>query len=153
VRLVINASPLIFLSKVDSLAVLPGCFSEILVPPAVVAEVRLILPPFVQLAEVSDLGKAFVRGALGRLHQGELEVMTLAREHGIGLVALDDRSARRRASQMGLQPIGTLGILLLAHQRGLMDGPTTAAKIDALVNTHGLFVSSDILMQIRSTLE
>jgi len=42
-RLVINASPLIFLSKVDSLAVLPGCFAEILVPPAVVAEARLML--------------------------------------------------------------------------------------------------------------
>jgi predicted nucleic acid-binding protein len=73
VRLVINVSLLIFLSKVDSLAVLPGCFSEILVPPAVVAEVRLVLPPFRQLTEVSDLGQAFVRGALGRLHHGELE--------------------------------------------------------------------------------
>ncbi len=152
-RLVINASPLIFLSKVDSLAVLPGCFAQILVPPAVVAEARLMLPPFVQVAELSDLGKAFVRGALGRLHQGELEVMTLAREHGIGLVALDDRSARRRASQMGLQPIGTLGILLLAHQRGLLDGDVAAAKIEALVEIHGLFVSSDLLMEIRGTLE
>lgn len=152
-RLVINASPLIFLSKVGSLTVLPGCFSEILVPPAVVAEARLILPPFVQVAELSDLGQAFVRGALGRLHQGELEVMTLAREQGIGFVALDDRTARRRAGQMGLQPIGTLGILLLAHKRGLLDGDVVAAKIDALVNTHGLFVSSELLMKIRGTLE
>jgi predicted nucleic acid-binding protein len=79
--------------------------------------------------------------------------MTLARERGINLVALDDHSARRRASRMGLQPIGTLAILLLAHKRGLMGGDVAAAKIDALVRINGVFVSSDPLMQIRDALE
>lgn len=80
-RLVVNASPLIFLSKVDTLVMLPALFSEILVPPTVINEIGgLPLPPFVRPATLSAEGNAYVRGAVGRLHAGELEAMVLARE-------------------------------------------------------------------------
>ena len=104
-RLVTNTSPLIFLTKIDALGLLPLCFSEILAPAAVLAEVGLELPDFILRAELSELGQAYVRGALGQLHRGELEAMILARETGIDLIALDDRNARHRATQMGLRPI------------------------------------------------
>jgi len=64
-RLVVNASPLIFLAKVDALSLLPGCFAEILVPPAVVAEVRdLVLPASIQRAELTPEGAASAIPAL-----------------------------------------------------------------------------------------
>ena len=79
--LVVNASPLIFLSKVDALALLPGCFTKILVPPAVVKEIgNLPLPPFIRSVELSAESKAYIQGAMGRLHAGELEVMMMAQE-------------------------------------------------------------------------
>lgn len=77
-RLVTNTSPLIFLTKIDALALLPRCFSEILAPAAVLAEVGLELPDFILRSELSELGQAYVRGAIGRLHRGELEAMGLA---------------------------------------------------------------------------
>lgn len=69
-RLVANASPLIFLTKIDLLPLLRSCFSQVLAPPAVVAETGLDLPDFIPCRELSEVGDAFVRGAVGTLHRG-----------------------------------------------------------------------------------
>jgi predicted nucleic acid-binding protein len=151
-RLVVNASPLIFLSKIDGLPLLDACFDTVLVPPAVVAETGLELPAHITTASLSDAGHAFVRGAVGSLHAGELEVMVLAQEKGIRLVGMDDLLARRKAHQLGLQPLGTVGILLLAHRRKLMDAGTVTAKLDDLINQHGLYLSRQVLEQVRQAL-
>lgn len=93
-KIVSNASPLIFLSKIDALGLLQRCFEETLVPVGVLAEIDMDLPPFLKRQSLSDLGEAYVSGAIGRLHRGELEAMLLAREQQIDWVAMDDRSAR-----------------------------------------------------------
>lgn len=148
-RLVINAGPLIFLAKIDLLSLLRNCFSQVLVPPAVVAETGLNLPDFIQCRELSEVGDAFVRGAVGTLHRGEVEVMVLAREQGISLVAIDDRAARIRARQLDLKPIGTLGLIVLAQRLGHLDAPIAMSKVDELVDVHGLYVSAQIRRQIH----
>ncbi|TCT22219.1 DUF3368 domain-containing protein [Thiobaca trueperi] len=153
-KLVINASPLIFLAKVDALNLLSDCFDAILTPPAVVAEIgALRLPSFINVTALSEIGSAFVRGAIGSLHAGELEVMILARDSGIGLVGLDDLLARRKAQQMGLQPIGTIGILLLARERGILTNAEAWSRVEALVKTHGLYLSPRILESVRTALQ
>jgi predicted nucleic acid-binding protein len=153
-RLVVNASPLIFLAKVGTLSLLNDCFEEILTPPAIVSEVgTLRLPEFVRVAPVSATGSAFVRGAVSNLHTGELEVMVLAQEAGIAWVALDDMLARRKAKQMGLHPIGTVGILLLAQKRGLLDAMQVRAKIEDLVGIHGLYLSDRVLESVWDALK
>jgi len=99
-----------------------------------------------------DVSSAFVRGAVGSLHAGELEVMVLAQETRIGLAGIDDLLARRKAQQLGLQPIGTVGILLLAHRRKLIDADTISAMLDELINKHGLYLSGRLLEQVRKVL-
>ena len=151
-RLVTNASPLIFLAKVELLPILRSCFLQVLAPPAVVAETRLDLPDFIECPSLSETGHAFVRGAIGNLHRGELEAMVLAREQGIDLVATDDKAARNRATQLGLRPIGTLGLIVLAERLGHLDASTAARNIDDLVDIHGLDLSPQIRRQIRGRL-
>ena len=151
-RLVINASPWIFLTKIDLLSLLPSCFSQVLAAPAVVAETGLELPDFIECRTLSEVGDAFVRGAVGTLHRGELEAMVLAREQGIDLVAIDDKAARAKASQLGLRPIGTLGLIVLAQRLGHLDAPIAITKVDELVDSHGLFVSTQVRQQIRTQL-
>jgi hypothetical protein len=58
VKLVSNASPLIFLTKIDALGWLQQCFQQTIVPPAVVAEVSMELPDFIEQRSLSDLGAA-----------------------------------------------------------------------------------------------
>jgi uncharacterized protein len=55
-----------------------------------------------------------------RLGQGEQSVLAYAQTHHLHIVGLDDREARQVATQMGLQVIGTIGILLKAKEGGLV---------------------------------
>jgi predicted nucleic acid-binding protein len=121
VKIVSNASPLIFLLKIDALGLLLRCFEETLVLVGVLAEIDMELLAFLKRQSLSDLGEAYASGAIGRLDRGELEAMVLAREQQIDWVAMDERSARRRAVKMGLKPIGTLGLLVLFQRRGLLE--------------------------------
>ncbi|NEX19278.1 DUF3368 domain-containing protein [Thiorhodococcus mannitoliphagus] len=153
-RLVTNASPLIFLAKVELLSLLRSCFSPVLAPPAVVAETGLDLPDFIECRKLSEVGEAFVHGAVGALHRGggELEAMVLSREQGIDLVAIDDKAARSRASQLGLRPSGTLGLIVLAQRLGHLDAPTAMTKVDERVDIHRLYLSTQVRQQIRTQL-
>jgi predicted nucleic acid-binding protein len=81
-----------------------------------------------------------------------MEAMVLAREQGIDLVAIDDKAARNRATQLGLRPIGTLGLIVLAERLGHLDASTATRKIDDLVDIHGLYLSPQIRRQIRGRL-
>ncbi|CRI63796.1 conserved hypothetical protein [Thiocapsa sp. KS1] len=81
-----------------------------------------------------------------------MEAIVLAREQGIDLVAIDDKAARSRASQTGLRPIGTLGLIVLAHRPGHLDASTAMTKVDELVDIHGLYLSSHVRRQIRRQL-
>ena len=125
------------------LGVVIGLFvGRSMVPPAVVTEIcDLALPPSIQRAQLTREGAAYVRGAVGRLHAGELEVMVLAQERQVHHVALDDLLARNKAKQLGLIPIGTVGLLLLANTKGLVSAPIVKAKLQDLINRHGLYLS------------
>jgi len=152
-QLVVNASPLIFMSKINGLSLLAGCFTDILTPPAVVQEIRhLALPAFIQQIPLSPEGMAYVKGAKGRLHAGELETIVLAQEQGITHVALDDLLARNKAKQLGLTSIGTAGLLLLAKTKGLIDALTVKIKIHELTHQHGLYLSLSVLKTIEAKL-
>lgn len=151
--LVLNASPLIFLNKIDCLSLLPGCFDSMLIPPVVVAEIRDLAPPaFIRTVELSAEGKAYVQGATGRLHAGELEAIMLAREQQTVHVALDDKLARAKAVQLGLQPIGTIGLLLLANRHELIGAEDAKSKLRALITHHGLYLSEHIAVQVEAAL-
>ena len=54
-----------------------------------------------------------------QLHAGEAEMLVMADEQGVDAVLVDDLRARNLATVMGLRVIGTAGILLLAHARGM----------------------------------
>ena len=55
-----------------------------------------------------------------RLDLGEVEALSLAMEYQASAVLLDETNARAAAIRLGLTPIGTVGILLSAKQRGLI---------------------------------
>lgn len=60
-----NISPLIFLSKLGVLDLLPLCFGSISIPPAVLEELgEFTLPAFVTTVSISVFGSRFVNGML-----------------------------------------------------------------------------------------
>src|SRR5206468_2464916 len=55
-----------------------------------------------------------------QIHFGESQAIALATEIANSFLILDDKKARRIATQMGLKIIGTVGILLRAKQAGII---------------------------------
>lgn len=61
-----------------------------------------------------------IKALYGKLHYGELEVIVGAKEFDISLAIIDERAARRMASEFLVDTIGILGILSLAKQKGII---------------------------------
>ena len=98
------------------------------------------------------VGLGFVAGALGRLHRGELEAIILAKELAADYVVLDDLLTRRKAQQLGLQVIGTVGLLLWMEKKQLLDAGQTWQKLQLLTGRHGLYLSPLLQEQIKQKL-
>jgi predicted nucleic acid-binding protein len=149
-KIVLNTSPIIFLSKVDSLKLLADVSEEIYAPAAVVNELHEYTPPsFIKTTTLSAIGEAYVQGALGRLHQGELEAIILAQEIGADYVVLDDLLARRKAHYLAVNVIGTVGLLLLLEKRKLLSAEQTWHKMQQLTEQHGMYLAPQLLQQIK----
>ena len=118
-KAVVDTSVLIALSNIGRLGLLRELFSNVLVPKAVAEEYGEPLPSWIEVLEVKH--EHFTRVLLDHLHRGEAETIALAVESQGAVVALDDKKARRTAKRLGLRVIGTLGILILAKKKGLVN--------------------------------
>lgn len=125
---VADAGPLIIFGKTCGIGVIRAVADEILVPPAVVAEctAHLGLPGAVAIRKAIDGGLLTVLDAgavagtgpdLLLLDDGEKEAIAAA--HACQCpVLMDEAIGRGVARKLGVQTIGSLGILLAAKQRG-----------------------------------
>ena len=124
---VVDTSPLIFLSKLGHLDMLRRSADTICVPQAVLDEIQAKPDEATQAVEqasqswlsVHQVGnRSAVEILLADLDLGEAEVIVLAKEINADRVVMDDLDARRFARRVGLDLIGTMGLLLAAHLRG-----------------------------------
>lgn len=120
-----DSSPLIALASVDHLDLMQLLFDTVIIPASVrdevmgsTAKIAVELSPFIRVEPVA--AELPVRFLKLNLHAGESEAIALALERGIQGVILDDKQAREIADELGLKVIGTLGLLILAKQKGLL---------------------------------
>ena len=146
---VLDASPLIILGKVGLLEILPRLAANLSVPQGVALEVLAGPagdPARVLLAEPGNLAVVQVPAIAGKvaawdLHRGESEALSLALTQPGCEVIVDDRAARNCALALSLAYRGTLGVLLLAHRRGLVPDP---ARTLQMVRNAGLRIDAAI---------
>ena len=121
-----DTSPLQYLHQIKHLDVLPSLATRVLVPPAVVDELREGMRLGLDLPDVNTLDWVEVLRPAGAsalplvtdLGPGESEALALALEYREAVVVLDDRVARNVARTLGLKMTGTLGLLLDAKRAG-----------------------------------
>jgi hypothetical protein len=151
---VADASPVCYLILIGEIEILPQLLGRILLPSEVLNELLAsgaphnvrswaAAPP--HWVSVGTAPSASVAG-LERLHAGERAAILLAESAKADLVVLDDKHARRIASERGLRVAGLLGLLVEAANRKLLDLPSA---IERLAKTS--FRCSPILL--RSLLE
>jgi len=156
-KILCNASPLIFLSKIGRLHLLRDLFSVIFIPDGAWGEATRkhddatkslqALKNSGKLVVFSVQNKVAVAAMIGRLHLGEVEVIVGAGELGILDVILDDGYARNKAKQMGLAVTGTLGILIAGYKAGIIDD--LDSEIDSLRGI-GFRISASVIEQLRN---
>jgi len=152
-----NTSPILAISAINHLDILQKQFDEVLIPEAVLTELK---------TETDFRGTQVIRQALKdgwlkvqsiqntrlaqalamELDYGEAEAIALALETQSPLILLDEHDGRVKARALGLRPIGVLGVLLRAKKDGDID--SLKATIESLQNDVGFFVSEELLMMI-----
>lgn len=155
-KAVVNASPLIFLAKLDRLDLLPSpCGTT----PIVLAEVRAgqaLGHPEALSIERHVRSKALLVRSPGRkplpsetgLHPGEASVISLALQRRIAEVIVDDRIAIRTAKLAGLRPVSTPFLILRSRREGTLDAPSAQGLLARLVG-HGYFLSAALYERLR----
>lgn len=158
---VCNASPLISLARIGQLPLLHTLFADVWIAAEVHQEVAVAgagrpaalvvqKAPWLQIQASADptvLVEWQARHpALGK---GELATLLLAKSSRADWTIIDERAARRVASDHGLKVIGCIGILELAHRRGLVSDLRT---VYASLEPHGIRVHPDILNRSLTSL-
>jgi predicted nucleic acid-binding protein len=132
-----DTSPLHYLVLIEHTAILPTLFEHVLIPPAVAEELQRPRTPAAVRAwmesppawlSIHSPREPIVSTAL-RIGAGEREALSLAQELHADLVLLDDLEARMEAERCGLAVMGTLRVLELAAERGLLDFPAAIARL------------------------
>ena len=134
---VTDTSPVCYLILIGKVDLLRELFSDVVVPRAVVAELlhedapRVVrawaakLPSWISVHE--DLPALTTR--MEKLQAGEQSAILLAEALKADIVLLDEKSARRVATERGLRVTGTLGVLGEAATRGLIDLTAAIARL------------------------
>ena len=147
---VINASPVILLAKAEVIQFLPRLCDELVIPAGVVGEVHNV--------HISDAGKKWLENE-GRqfVHQspqihpglvdwrgghGEAEVISWALQNMGFIAVLDDRRARLLAKKNNVPLIGSLRVIVMAKERGLI--PAAKPALERLRGV-GAYLSDELI--------
>lgn len=126
-----NTTPFIGLASIQRFDLLQQLFGEVYIPQAVYDEAvvagreeggakrEVSRATWIKVMSVHD--RLAVEVLLDELDLGEAEAIILASELNADWVLIDERKARRKLAQLGINKIGTLGILLKAKQEGLLE--------------------------------
>lgn len=124
---VADTSPFVVLVAIGHVDILPALFKEVLIPPQVVSELAsprrpeevmafiAAPPPWLRILAPSSTE------TIPGLAAGETAAIVLAAEIQAGRLIIDEYRGRKTATERGLQVVGTIGVLELAAELGLID--------------------------------
>ena len=133
-----NTTPLQYLHQIGSLELLKHLYQQLVVPQAVVSELRQgklrgVDVPSVETLEwisVQTVSTVDLLRVPAGLDAGEREVLALALAEHDPLLILDDAAARNQAQALGIRFTGTIGVLIKAKHTGLI--PAVRPRLDQL---------------------
>lgn len=136
-----DTSPINYLVLIGEISLLPQLYGKVVIPDTVLSELRdpgspvpvaswaMSLPTWIEVVLVPGPGHAALS-----LDAGELAAITYAEAAETDtLLLMDDAAGRSEASRLGLRTTGTLGVIRVAAQKGLVD---LDAALDNLSKTN-----------------
>ncbi len=155
---VCDASPLIFLAKLDRLALISSLLGpDVVVVECVAREVtdiertgeieRARLDAFLASTTVVSFTDSTL--ASGRLSTCDRQTLTYAIRQKPDFLLVDERLMRRIADEQGLATIGTLGLLAAAVNHGYLSAADAMRDLDLAVSRHGFRISVALYQRFR----
>lgn len=158
-----NASPLIFFGKLNKIELLTNLFDKIEITESVFREVveegKKGEKPEVPLIQNSiDSGRisirklnnegesrsSFIKKSHPKLHDGEADTIALILQHKKSEVLIDEKLARKVAELHGIFPIGSLGVILLAYKKNMLNESGLNLIISKLISEN-FRIGADVL--------
>jgi predicted nucleic acid-binding protein len=151
-----NSTPLIYLAKIGKLDLLKTIFGEVLIPTEVRIEVvekgkqlgrkdaytveNAIQQGWIKVSPADPIETPIV------LDKGEQEALALAKQQKATFVLIDEVSARSAARLLGLNPKGTLFVLLVAMRKKQMEFDEFLQTLDELIE-QGFRLKEEVYIQ------
>jgi len=114
-----DTSCLILLTNAGKLHLLEQIFDKVYITPTIAAEYKLHVPDWIQVRSPSTRQFELFKAIL--FDEGESSAFALQLEIPEAILVLDDRDARKLAIKLNLKFMGTLGIIKLLKEKGLIE--------------------------------
>ena len=131
------------MGNLELLDILKSLYGTIIISPEVKEEYGKSLPEWIYIYQVNNKEKQFEIES--RLDKGEASSIALSLEMDYVQLIIDDHKGRKIAQSLHLNIIGTIGILVLAHKKGLIQD--IKEILFKLVNS-GFRISKDLIQKI-----
>jgi len=165
-----NATPLIYLARLDKLHLLKNLFIQVQIPPEVKIETLdrgkakgysdvyvieqalddgwLILEPLT----TENVKKSETLAKMTGIDVGEAQTIILTKQKNEKLVLIDESNAREVARQFGLTPRGTIAIILTAIKRELITKDVAKQMLERLIEIN-FYISANIYRDTLKAIE
>ncbi|MDR3187713.1 MAG: DUF3368 domain-containing protein [Prevotellaceae bacterium] len=151
-KVISNTTPILSLLKIEKLDILKDLYGRITIPQAVFEEIESGKDKgfYVDLSKIGWIEIKQIQARDSKLYlfdldAGEAEVIILAQEQKADLVIMDEAMGRRAAKQLGLTLTGTIGTLLRAKDKMLIN--SIAPLLTELVQK-GSWISPKLIASI-----
>ncbi|MBO4999186.1 MAG: DUF3368 domain-containing protein [Lachnospira sp.] len=141
-----DTTPIISLIKIEKLDILKGLFGEVQIPEAVFNELTgnvlfkeeakvVVQCDYIKKMPVGNMKSVDLLRRSTNLDAGESEAIVLADSLNNSILLIDEAKGRKIAKNMGLNIMGTIGILLVAYEDGLLDKENIEECIEIIRNS------------------
>lgn len=161
---VTDTGPLLVLAKLNQLELLLRLYGHVIVPEAVFQEAVLVgrrrgypdahaLDVFLQRMGWSPTACPEIAPQLvqERLGSGEKQAISLALDNR-SLLLIDDQHARRVAKNLGVQTLGSLGVLVSAYRRQLVTGDELDILLSTIIQRKDIWIDPEVCHRVRRAL-
>lgn len=143
-----DTSPLHYLILIGDIEVVPRIVNEVIIPAVVFRELNAektpqqiktyleTLPAWLTIAD--DTG--IIDDELAEIDPGEREAILLTEQLSADALLIDDKAGREIAESRGIKILGTLGLLEIAADRGLLNFAQSLTKMKHA----GFFISRSL---------
>ena len=152
-----DSGPLIVLSKLELVFILQKMFGKVVLPQEVWKEVvergrgkpgsdTVAKAKWIEVRKIEELS---VDVLCREIEKGEAEAIVLAKRINAGLLLIDEKIPRQIAKSIGLNVVGSLGLIQMATSKGMLKEDFN--KIIEKMRGHGVWISDEIIEQAKST--